>query len=58
MKKHQQEEDGKANGRMYYGIVTKYNGTLLKQNSKLGRSADSGITETVNNLNEMDYYVL
>lgn len=38
--------------------VTKYSGTLLKQPSKMGRSADSGNTETVNNLYETDYYVL
>lgn len=53
-----QEEHGEANGRRYCGTVMKHSGTLLGQPSKLGRSADSGNTETVNNLYEIDYYVL
>lgn len=48
LRKHQQKERGEANGRRYCGTVTKYSGTLLKLPSKMGRSADSGNTETVN----------
>lgn len=53
-----QEEQGEENGRRKCGTVMKYSGTLLEQPSQLGRSADSGKTETVNNLYETDYSVL
>lgn len=52
------EEQGEANGRRKCGTVMKYSGDSIRQPSQLGRSADSGNTETVNNLYETDYSVL